>query len=100
MNSERTLFSVVNKHSAGCGEPPQINGNEPGKYYGYFENEYGEQSIFVYDYETETGTLYMGDAGWEESITITEETRSDLILSEVEGLWLGACWLAATASRR
>ena len=97
MSSPDTIFRVGNKHGASCGQPPDIDGNERGKYTSYFENEFGEQSIFVYDYETRTGTLYMGDIGWEEPVTITEDSKSDLILNEAEGLWLGACWMAARA---
>lgn|SRR5690606_22907213 len=96
-SNPRTLFWVDNKHGESSGEPPVIDGSQRGKYYSYFENEYGEQAVFVYDYETETGTLYMGDLGWEEPVTITEDTRSEVILNEAEGLWLGACWMAATS---
>ena len=59
MNSEHPLFSVSNYHSAGCGEPPTINGDEPG-YHSYFENEHGEQSLFIYNYDSESGTVWCG----------------------------------------
>lgn len=97
MSHAQPIFQVRNKHTAGSGPPPQIDGNEKGKYYSYFENELGEQSIFVYDYEARTGTLYMGDAGWDQPVTITEDTKSDLILNEAEGLWLGGRWMAAAS---
>ncbi len=45
------IFHVGNKHSADCGTPPHIDGNIRKRYHGYFENEFGEQAIFIYDYE-------------------------------------------------
>lgn len=35
-----------------------------GGIYGFL---FGEQCVFVYDYEIDEGTLWMGDAGWEKS---------------------------------
>ena len=29
------------------GQPPAVDGDEPGKYYGYFANQYGEQAVFI-----------------------------------------------------
>ena len=99
MTNSEPIFQVSNKHSDDCGKPPTIDGNAPERYYSYFENEYGEQCIFVYDYQTQTGTLYMGDIGCVEPVTITEDTRSEVILYETERLWLGACWIAATSRK-
>ena len=61
MNNE-IIFLVKNKHAASVGKPPQIDRNTKGKYHGYFENEHGEQAIFVYDRETKSGILWFGDA--------------------------------------
>ena len=36
------LFTVRNKHVASSGIPLYVNGSELGRYYGYFDNEYGE----------------------------------------------------------
>jgi hypothetical protein len=66
--SKQLLFQVTNHHVESCGTPPQIDEQTfPNVYRSYFENQYGEQTIFLYDYEQEHGTLYMGDAGWEHS---------------------------------
>jgi hypothetical protein len=89
------IFSVGSKHVAGSGTPPHIDGDVKGHYYGYFENTYGEQAVFVYDDETQTGTLWMGDAGWEQSFPMVDGTAPDMNLDEAEALWLRACWLAA-----
>ena len=100
MESKTTIFSVSNKHiaAAGSGEPPRIDGNTQGRYHGYFENEYGEQAMFVYDRQTGTGNLWMGDYGWEHAIAVVDGVAQDLILNEAETLWLRACWLAASAA--
>lgn len=94
------LFSVRNKQSPACGEPPSIDGNTPNRYHAYFENDLGEQLIFVYDRETDTGTLYHGDLGWEHPQTVEEGGLvPNLVLDDAETLWLRACWLAAIQRR-
>jgi hypothetical protein len=92
-----TIFQVKNKHKVSAGKPPQIDGNVKGKYHGYFENEHGEQAIFVYDRETKSGVVWLGDAGWEKPYKVIDGLAPELILSEQEGMWLQACWNAATA---
>lgn len=101
MANDTILFSVRNKQSPASGEPPSIDGNTPGRYHAYFENAQGEQLIFVFVREADTGTLYHGDMGWDHPQPVEEGGRCpDLILDEAETLWLRACWLAATAFRR
>lgn len=70
-----------------------------GHYHEYFENEYGEQAVFVYNYQVETGTLWIGDVGWEEPKLVIDGQVPDLILGEKERTWLRACWNAASAER-
>lgn len=53
--------------------------------------------MFVYDHATQTGALWMGDAGWEQSSLVIDGEARDFVLGEAEALWLKACWLAATA---
>ena len=90
------VFEVGNKHSADCGKPPHIDGNIRKRYHGYFENEYGEQAIFIYDYEVKEGTLYMGDAGWERAFKVVNARVPELVLGRNEALWLYNCWMTAT----
>ena len=98
MLTDETVFQVGNKHSTAAGKPPRIDGNAKGKYHGYFENEHGEQAIFVYDRETKSGILWMGDAEWEKPYKVIDGLAPELILlSQVEETWLQACWNAATA---
>lgn len=98
--TQAPLFHVRNKQSAASGEPPSIDGNTPGRYHAYFENAQGEQLIFVFDREAKTGTLYHGDASWDHPCLVEEGMCPDLVLDDVETLWLRACWLAATELRR
>jgi hypothetical protein len=53
--------------------------------------------IFVYEREARTGTLWMGDAGWERGYKVADGLVPALILSELEEMWLQTCWNAATA---
>ena len=94
------LFQVRNHHSARCGSPPRIDDLRPNHYLGYFENQYGEQAVFVYDHDSNKAALYMGDAGWETQHAVVNAAVPDLILSETELLWVRACWQAATANRK
>ena len=92
------LFQVTNHHGEACGVPPQIDEQTfPGVYHGYFENQNGEQAVFVYDYEQERGTLYLGDAGWEHPYDVEDGKIAGLLLNRLEQLWLSACWEASGA---
>jgi hypothetical protein len=57
--AKKLLFSAHNVHAAGCGTPPHVR-QEAGRYQGYFENRYGEQWIFIFDYSAERGYLRRG----------------------------------------
>lgn len=95
MEDERPLFVVKNKHGENSGKPPFIDGGIRKRYHGYFENEYGEQAVFVYDYEVGEGTLWMGDAGWETPYKVTNGEVPELLLGQNEAVWLKVCWETA-----
>jgi hypothetical protein len=96
-----TLFRVRNKHVAASGTPPAIDGNTPHRYHSYFENAQGEQIVFIYDYESDQGTLYHGDLGWDRPRPVEEGGQCpSVVLDEAERLWQRACWMAATALRK
>lgn len=94
--AEGLVFTVNNRHVVECGTPPAIDGNMRDRYYGYFENEHGEQAVFVYEYGTEEGTLFLGDLSWEKPIRVVDGHAPGVILSNEESLWLLACWKTAT----
>ena len=94
------LFHVRNHHSAASGTPPHIDDLHSGQYRGYFENEHGEQAVFVYDRDSNQAVLYLGDAGWEKPHAVVDGGVPDLVLSETERLWVRTCWQAATANRQ
>lgn len=89
------IFQVGNKHVLTCGNPPHIDGDIRKRYHGYFENEHGEQAIFVFDYEVGEGMLWMGDAGWEKPHKVVEGKVPGLILNPGEAIWLDNCWNTA-----
>lgn len=91
------LFAMRNHHYETCGKPRFITdeGNSD-KRFAYFENELGEQLIFVYDFEQERGTLYHGDCGWDEAYRVVDGAVPGLVLADVEKLWLVTCWCAGT----
>ncbi len=90
------IFSVSNRHAIDSGTAPYVDGDTQGRYHGYFQNEHGEQALFIYDYQTKAGTLWMGDNGWENPIPITDLEKLDIVLGKNESLWLQSCWKAAT----
>ena len=91
------LLTVSNHHTAACGEAPDVDGDAAGTYVGYFANEYGEQAIYTYDYETGEATIRMGDAGWHEAYRVADGRAEGLVLTKTEAMWLRACWLATGA---
>jgi hypothetical protein len=98
--SDAPLLQVGNHHTAASGPPPHIDDRSPSQYLGYFENQHGEQAVFVYDRDSNHAVLYLGDAGWETPHAVVDGDVPDLVLSEAERLWLRACWQAATANRK
>jgi hypothetical protein len=59
------VFAAYNTHHERCGAPPRLrNTDNPGLYYGYFENRYGEPFVFAFDRATGAGTVSGGDLGW------------------------------------
>jgi hypothetical protein len=96
MDEQSLILEIHNHHTAACGTPPHVKGRS-GQYTGYFENEYGEQVIFVFDRRSGTGQLYAGDAGWEKPFQVVNGQAQGLIMSPAELQWLRACWQAVTA---
>lgn len=90
------LLRIRNHHVAECGDPPIVNGDDPAVYIGYFENPHGEQWIFTYHRETKRAELRGGDAGWNTGLEVEDGIVEGLPLGQAEGMWLAACWWAAT----
>ncbi len=66
------VFTAHNNHTPHCGLPPRVrNTDNPGLYYGYFENCHGEQFVFVFDRATKTGSISGGDLDWGQPKTFT-----------------------------
>jgi len=63
--SDVPLFQVRNHHSASRGLSPHIDAVGSHQYLGYFENQHGEQVVFIYHHDSHKAVLYLGDAGWE-----------------------------------
>lgn len=82
------ILQVRNHHGESCGVPPHFD-NPPNVYLSYFENQFREQSIFVYDYKTKEAFLYMGDASWDCPRKVIEGGRvPGLLYGEDEAAWL------------
>ena len=92
------LFSADNAHAAGSGTPPHVR-RDPGRYHGYFENRFGEQWVFVFDYAAGRGYLRGGDAGWDNVFVLpgdgTLPPDQLPVLNGEERRWLAACVRAA-----
>jgi len=93
------FFAMRNIHGSDAGEPPICLNDAAGKYFGYFENLFGEQWVFVYDRETSKAELCGGDVGWHNKFPVTDGRADGLILGREELQWLQACWAAATGKR-
>ena len=93
------LFTVSNHHTVQCGQPPNVDGDEPNTYHGYFENRYGEQSIFVYSRDASEAVVFCGDADWK-AYPVRNGLPKGLVLSPEERIWLQACLQASGAASR
>ena len=89
------FFQIWNTHYASCGEPPATTNESSNKYYGYFQNRFTEQWIFVYGPEHKTGELRGGDIGWD-TVVVVKDGKTDVALGKAEVARLQACWIAAT----
>ena len=89
------FIQIWNTHTLSCGSPPTITNESSNRYYGYFQNRFSEQWVFVYDPERKTGELRGGDIGWD-TVVIVKDGKADVALGKAEAAWLQACWTAAT----
>jgi hypothetical protein len=95
------IFAAANHHSESCGIPPQVRTRaEPGHYYGYFQNEHGEQWVLDIDVSARRGILRGGDNDWESEIEVASAGVQGVVLNRAEQLWLQACLAAAFGSDR
>lgn len=79
------LLCVRNHHAADCDRPPHIDDRGPSRYLGYFENQHGEQAVFVYDHDTRQAFISMGDAGWDVPYVVIDGTVPDLVFLRLSG---------------
>jgi hypothetical protein len=100
MTGER-ITSIENKHFEGCGKPPQFDFGEY-DYLSYFENQYGDQSMFLYDSEKNCVIVYIADAGWDkpqkipgeyiiENKRVPSDGDTGIMPDSSERIWLEAC---------
>jgi len=90
---EGTVLTVPNYHYECCGKPPDLNTKD--SYTAYFENDYGEQIVFQYNYKTKKGMLWHGDYSWEHPVEVMGGGTT-MIMSSEEREWLGLVWKVAT----
>ncbi len=88
------VCAAYNAHHERCGAPPRLrNTDNPGLYYGYFENRYGEQFVFTFDRVTGTGTVSGADLDWgdpkaftrgllEEALRSTQDLAAQVVGSD------------------
>src|SRR5262245_6361833 len=67
----------------------------PGAYVGYFENQHGEQWVYIDAREVGAPMLYGSDLDWEECPVDEPGVVPGVVLEGTEADWLRACWLAS-----
>lgn len=73
--AEATILAIGNHHA---GPVPDLRARAEGAgYVSYYENQHGEQWIFIRDKDAGSGTLYGGDIGWK-SIEIRDRTPQEV----------------------
>ncbi len=96
----KVIFQATNNHDKQKGTPPYIDTTDLNKYSAYFQNENHDQFIFVYDYQTHAGTLWLSTKGWENPFPVIDGKAQNSGLGYGEKTWLKACWHVATAVDR
>jgi len=95
--SDKAFFIMGNKHAKSCGEPPFYDNGIGDCYYGYYENEHGEQWVFLHDWVSGKTELRGGDCAWGTVYNITENAiyldgkRVAPLTALTETLWLISC---------
>jgi hypothetical protein len=80
------VFTVTNQHIPGKNPPPQID-DSAGTYRSYFENDAGDQAIFVFDRNIGKAILYLGDRDWVPDDVVNGVPQTT-VLDSAEQLWL------------
>lgn len=75
--SNSKIVTIQNKHTEGCGTPPSLDFDNA-DYLSYFEDEYGEQHVFVYYNDHGAAKHFLADAGWEDPSHIPDEDLKDI----------------------
>ncbi len=96
--TDRSSPSATDAPPAALNLPPQFR-RDHNLYYGYFENRYGQQWVYLFDYTADRGYLRGGNAGWDHVFVLpgdgTLPPEQLPPLGEPERLWLTACVQAA-----
>ena len=93
------LLKIRNNHAGICGDPPIITTEDRNVYVGCFQNVFGEQLTFTYDYRTKNAELRGGDICWNTAYEVIDGVAPSLVLNRDEQDCLKACWRAASGSR-
>jgi hypothetical protein len=119
MADRPVLFTLRNRH----GDSSQVPEPAPGSYVSYFENELGEQWVFVREPGEPSATIWGGDAGWEphevryrSTAQVRESAPAEwgenldwlvamcdphvptLVLGEAEKAWVTLAWWTSCAA--
>src|SRR5688572_28095059 len=89
----KPLFTVSNHHGPQTGECRLFDGDSPTHSHSYFENAYGEQSVFVHDRVSGECVVWCGDAGWEPHVGRHGHVDGGNLGPE-ELAWIHGCLLA------
>lgn len=95
--AEGIVLTVPNTHIPMSGKAPNLNASDFA-YCSYFENDYGEQLVVVFDMER--AWLYHGDIGWKEPLELVNGYPVGYILSDEEREWLNLCWTQIEKRKR
>jgi hypothetical protein len=88
MSKPLGVCTIPNRHIESCGAPPDID-RDTVKYLSYFENELGEQFVFVVRND-KSAELWAGDAGW--APLAISQGQPGILMSPEERAWFDVCW--------
>lgn len=100
---DSTILSISNNHTNAFPYKTLLVPSDKARYVGYYQNDHGEQWVFIYGKEYGGGLLIGGDLGWDTVVPLGNGAvpiNQQVSLSQGEQLWLYSCWMASDGFRQ
>jgi len=84
------MLTINNRHKE---DSPEFNTEDFNLKHFYFENEFNDQLVYVWNYRTRKAAVYCGDTDWKKH-NVKQGVAKGLEADCSERMWVMACWFA------